>query len=300
MLRALVIANPVAGRGRGGRLAPELASALEARGIRTRLHLTRHRGDARARAAALEPGTDLVVAVGGDGTLREVVDGLGGQDVPIGLVPAGTANVLARDLGLPRRLGPAVDVIAGAHAVALDAGRANGRLCALVVGVGLDGMVVREVERRRRGRLSRWSYAVALLRLLPRYRAPRLGVEVDGVAAPGPSGLVLISNIVHYGGFARLAPAAPDDGRFEIYLFSQASRRRLAGLLLRACLARLPGPGVELRRARRVRVVADVPVPVQIDGDDGGETPLEFAVDPRRYRLLVPRGRAQAPAGSGS
>lgn len=253
------------------------------------LYLTGARGDGRARVRGLEAGVDLVVAVGGDGTLREVLDGLPDPEVPVGLVPLGTANVISRDLGLPRDVERALDVMAAGRVTRIDVARVNGHLCCLATGVGLDGMVVREVERRRRGPITRGSYLVALLRVLRRYRPPRLAVEIDGVHDREAYGLVVISNIVHYAGVLRLArDRRLDDGRFEVYLFRDASRRALAAAALRGVVGQLPGGACGLRRARRVRITSDTPVPYHVDGDYGGETPVAFVVCDRQYRMLTP------------
>jgi diacylglycerol kinase (ATP) len=287
--RALVVANPIAGHGRAEAVGRDVAEGLRRRGVAAELYLTRARGDAQARVAALQPGVDLVVAVGGDGTLREVLEGLPDREVPIGVVPFGTANVMSRDLGLPRDVDRALDVIAAKKITRVDAARVNGHLSFLVTGVGLDGLIVRDVERRRRGPITRWSYAAALARTLPRYRPPRLAVALDGVETEGEYGLVLISNIVHYAGLLRLSPDRRlDDGRFEVYLFRDARPRALASAAVRGVVARLPGGACEVRRARRVRITSDAPVPYQVDGDYGGETPVDFTVCDRQYPLLTP------------
>jgi diacylglycerol kinase (ATP) len=289
---ALIVANPIAGRGRGQRVALALAEGLRRRGVLADIHFTRARGDGRARVAEIGRDVDLVVAVGGDGTLREVLEGLPSPEVPVALVPAGTGNVLAAELGLPRRTrdaGRALEMILAGRTTLFDVGRVNGRLCLLACGVGLDALLVRQVDSRRHGPITRWHYVGALLRLLPRYRPPRLTVEIDGCAEPGPHGLVLIANTARYVQGLRLSPDRRlDDGRFEVYLFPDGGRRALIAAALRAWVAGLPGRGCTLHRARRVRVTGETPVPYQVDGDPGGETPMEFEVGPGQYRLIVP------------
>jgi diacylglycerol kinase (ATP) len=287
--RALVVANPIAGRGRGHKVGREVVEGLLRRGVQAELHLTTARGCGRARVRCMDPECDLVVSVGGDGTLREVFDGLCDSDVPVGLVPLGTANVLGLDLGLPRDVDRALEVMAARKLARIDAALVNGHLSFLVTGVGIDGMTVRELERRRTGPITKATYVGALVRALRGYRAPSLRVELDGRAVEGKFGLVLISNIVHYGGVFRLSPDRRlDDGLFEVYLFRDASPAALAGVALRGLLGRLPGGAGELRRARRARIESDRPVAYQVDGDFRGETPVELEVADRQYRLLVP------------
>jgi diacylglycerol kinase (ATP) len=232
---------------------------------------------------------DLVVAVGGDGTLGEVVGGLGGADVPIAALPLGTANVLALDLGLPRRPAALLEAIAGGRTVAVDVALVNGRASFLVTGVGFDGLVVRALDEARRGPISRWSYVRHGLGALRGYRPPRLAVEIDGERQDGAFGLVIVSNVVHYGGVACLSrDRRLDDGLLEAYLFGKATRPALLGHALRGLLTGLPAGSCRRVRGRRFRIESDEPVPYQVDGDYGGTTPVEIEVTPRPFRLIVP------------
>lgn len=287
--RALVVANPISGRGQGAKAAEELTAGLRRAGVATELFLTGRRGEAFTRLRCLEQGTDLVVSVGGDGTLREVLEGLVDPEIPVLPVPFGTANVLALELGLTRDVHRALEILARRKLVPIDVARVNDRLSFLVTGVGLDGAAVREVERRRRGAITRWSYVRALAAVAARYRPPRLRVRVDGEALAGEYGLVLVSNLANYAGLLHLAgDARIDDGRFEAYLFPTGRWRELLGALARGVLARLPSGRVSLRRGRRFEVESEVPVPYQVDGDTGGETPVEIRVSSNQYRLVVP------------
>src|SRR5262245_4316712 len=124
--RALVVANPISGRGRGARIATELVSAFERRGVAAQLLLTRARGDAQGLLHAAGP-ADLVVAIGGDGTLSEVLQGLPERATPVGVLPSGTANVLAQALRLPRSPERALDVFLGGRTQELDVARVGER-----------------------------------------------------------------------------------------------------------------------------------------------------------------------------
>jgi YegS/Rv2252/BmrU family lipid kinase len=285
-----VVANPTAGRGQAGKAARELAAGLDRLGVAAQVHLTRGRGDGRTRVRCLEPGTDLVVAVGGDGTLREVFDGLVDPETPVAMLPMGTANVVGLDLGLPRDVDGLLETIRGRRVQRIDVADVNGHLSFLVTGVGFDGCVVRELEARRRGAISKLSYLPAVARALHGYRPPELTVELDGERLPGTFGLVLASNIVHYGGVMRLrGREAMDDGRFEVFLFRKATVPALALAGLRGILASLPGGrSCTMQPASRVRVTSPEPVPYQVDGDFRGTTPVELAVSGRQHVLLVP------------
>lgn len=287
--RVLVVANPVAGRGHGAALADEVARGLERAGSRVDVHLTRARGDGRAHVRCMAPGTGLVVSIGGDGTLREVLDGLVDPRVPVAVLPGGTANVLALDLGLPRDVDGLLELVEHGREQAIDTADVDGHLSFLVTGVGFDGRVAHALEARRRGPITKLAYLPAAAAALRGYRPPRLTVTLDGERLPETFGLVLVSNIVHYGGILKLTGGRIDDGRWQVYLFPNASPLALARAGLRGALASLPArKSCTMRAARRVRVESEVPVEVQVDGDARGTTPIELAVREQKNVLLVP------------
>jgi diacylglycerol kinase (ATP) len=287
---ALVVANPVAGRGRARSAEQELAGALDRAGVRSELFFTEARGEARERARKFGPGFDLAVSVGGDGTLGEVLEGLSGRDVPVAILPFGTANVMSLDLGLPRDVAGLVEIILCGRTTPLDTARVNGsRLSFLVTSVGFDAFAVHELEKKRRGPITKTAYFTAGLRALARYGSPSLTVELDGRELPDRFALVLASNIFHYGGYKVLCDDARiDDGLYEVYLFAKGSPASLLGYAIRALVVGLPGGSCTRIRARRIRITADAPVPCQVDGDAFGETPVEIVVDPVQSRLVVP------------
>jgi diacylglycerol kinase (ATP) len=286
--KVLVLANPVAGRGRGERLARELEAHLSAAGCEVQSRLTGARGDALRWTRERDSDVDIVVSVGGDGTLREVFAGLDGVSTPVAVAPLGTANVLSLDLRLPHEPREIAAMALRGRTQILDVARVNDTLSFLVTGVGLDAAVVAEVERARRGPITKLAYLGATLRALRDYRAPRLAVELDGRPVEGPVGMLLASNIIHYGGSFRLSPDRRlDDGLFEVYLFRDARPFALGLAAARAALVGLPGGSCEMRRAKHVRVLSEPPAPYHVDGDRGGATPLELEVCGRR-RLIVP------------
>ena len=287
--RALVIANPIAGCGRAARAAEALLYGLRERGLEAELALTAAAGDARRIAREVEPSVDLVVAVGGDGTLGEVLGGLGDPAVPVAVLPLGTANVLARDFGLPRDAGGLLALIEHGRVVPIDVARVGERTSFLMTSVGFDAMVVHALCATRVGPITKLSYLRPALRTLAAYREPRLTVWLDGERLEGTFGFVLASNCIHYAGVLRLAPDRRlDDGQFEVFLLRRAGIANLFAWTVRGLVGKLPGGACTMRRAAHVRVEAEEPTPCQIDGDVGGATPLELRVDPRPRHLLVP------------
>jgi diacylglycerol kinase family enzyme len=288
-----LVVNPIAGSGQALCTAEQLAALLRAEGAQVRIHATRARHDAREHLSAQRRRASLVVAIGGDGTVREVFEGLQRDPVPVLVLPQGTANVLGLDLKLPREALGALGLIRSHRlqridlaAVTTSEGR---RLSFLVSGIGFDAAIVHALERRRRGAISKLTWVSAGWDVFRIWREPQLEVEIDGNRLPGRFGWVLYSNIVHYAGLRVLSPErALDDGQFEVYLFEHCSRAGLMQHHWRALTRGLPSGACQRVRARRLRVESAQPVPCQIDGDHAGWTPFVAEVLAQQRTLLVP------------
>lgn len=293
--RVALIANPVSGRGRGAAALRELEAELVARGAQVEALTTTRAGDARTMAAAVD--AQAIVAIGGDGTLSEVVDGAAGRDVSIAQFPLGTANVLALDLLLPRRAARTADMVLAGRTTQLDTalvscdGLAGPRRGFLVLGAGFDGHAVHALSRARRGAISKLTWARAIVDAFGTWRPRGLRATVHGPhgASTHACESILVANCVHYGGFDVLDRSRRlDDGLYEVYLFARASRAALVRTALAGAFGRLPGGVATLLRASRVSIESDGPTPVQLDGDAAGSTPASLEVDTLRTRLLVP------------
>ncbi|TDH61505.1 diacylglycerol kinase family lipid kinase [Dankookia rubra] len=306
----LIVFNPAAGSRRRRRLARALGTLAEA-GILARVAETLHPGHATllARGAAGE-GIGVVVAAGGDGTIAEVAAGLAGSAARLGILPFGTANVLAWELGLPPRPEAAAAVLSGGQARRLWPGLArfadgSERLFVQMLGAGFDAEVVARLDPGLKRRIGRGAYVLQGMRELGRYRFPRFNAVLDGQAEEVVSAIVSKGRL--YAGRYLLAPAArPGEAGFEVVLFrGGAMGARLQAALCGAALPLdlLPRmPGVELRRAWRVEL-RDGPmagyaagsigrtVPVQADGDPAGMLPvmLESAAGP--IEVMLPCAR---------
>jgi diacylglycerol kinase (ATP) len=290
--RVLIVFNPAAGAGRRRRLARAL-DALAARGLRPALAETRGPGDAsRLAREAAERGERLVVAAGGDGTIAEVAAGLAGGPAILGVLPLGTANVLAWELGVPAVPERAAEVLAAGRAMSLHPGFARfadgrARLFVQMLGAGFDAAVVANLDLGLKRRIGKAAYVWQSLRELPRYRFPPITVELDGTASDAVSVIVTKGRL--YAGRYLIAPAArPGQAGFHAVLFRRpgALQAALAGAALPLGLVpRLPG--VEIVAARRIRLSA-AGVPVQADGDPVGTLPVDImdAADP--LRVLLP------------
>ena len=286
--RLLLVANPISGGGRGRALAPALAAALAQRGVGAEVYLTEAAGDAarRAEAAGREP-WDGLVALGGDGTVNEVLNGMPDLSRPLGVLPVGTANVLARELQLPQSAEAAADVISAGHLHELAVGVCDERRFLLFVGVGVDGAIVKRLSEVRTGTLGMHKWLGPLLHTVRRWPQHSLTVRCDDGPALTDVSSVLVTRVRTYGGIMRLPDADRDSGELHVLAFHMRSRLRWLYHGLRATIGGLrPGRHLTVRRARRVHI--DGAAPFQIDGDFGGESPLTVSLLPTPARLYAP------------
>lgn len=296
--RIRIISNPASGQGRAGRRAREVMLQLVERGCAVEVVETRRAGDAR-RIAGEARSVDALVAVGGDGTINEVANGFSPpSSPPIGIIPCGTANVLAKEIRLPRRPDALADVITGGREIAWDAGRIlpGGRRFLLFVSAGFDAQVVHDFHRRRDGRIRMSDYVAWGVRTFLGCPIPRIRVDLDGLRVAEDAAWVIVSNVRNYGGPIVFTPRARyDDGRFEVMI--QRRRHKVdtvhlfgASLLAWAFGVNAFPADVTIREARSVRLgSADGrPVAIQVDGDPGGFLPAELEVEPRGVTILGP------------
>lgn len=290
-MRILLIGNPISGGGRARPKIERLGRALEARGHSVETFLTGKAGDGAARAARLEPDFEALVVAGGDGTLNEVLQGLEDPSrIPLCQLASGTANILARELGLPFEPEALAEVIHARRIRRADLGTIGSKRFLMVVSAGFDAEVTAELSRTRKGPLGFLGYVAPVARVLQGYRPPSLRVRVDGKG--GYRGAwVVISNTRNYGGLFTLADsAAIDSGTLEVLLFSRAGALDLLGIGLAGLsgegVSRLPG--VTRLTGREIVLEAEGEVDIEVDGDHWGVTPATIQLTPGVVPLLVP------------
>lgn len=296
--RTLVVLNPNAGQEDLPRLRRRIGGAFAARLAPFDLVETTHAGHAAeiAREAA-SLGYRAVAVCGGDGTLAEAATGLALTDTPLGVIPRGTANQVAQNLGIPLRLDDAVDVIVSGRTETIDVGRIGDRAFALVAGAGFDAAVMAAATRELKERWGFGAYVYAAVReamsAAPRHfriTADDRSFEVDAVS-------VMVANVGEL--FARwlplsmpLAPqptSAWQDGLFDVVILAPRGAPDVAAILLRAAQRRFTGSDRLIHfQARDIRIEADPPIAVQVDGDLAGETPVAMSVQRNALRMLLP------------
>ena len=247
-----------------------------------------------ARAAA-QRGFDAVVACGGDGTMNEVANGLAGSDTAMATVRGGTANIWAKEIGASKDPSEAVRGRADGELRSMDLGLAGDRHFLLMAGIGFDASIVQRVSSR----LKRWSgalaYAVPSVLRAFSHRSISAELVVDGEALSTPLYWLLLGNTRNYGGVLNLThQAKADDGLLDILLLQHGGLPRLAWLALWALLRRHQDRAEVVYRTASSIDVRTPGLPVQIDGEYLGETPMTFGVAPGALRVLVPRGQGKA------
>jgi len=289
---ATVIYNPISGMGSARRKVAALKSGLEHCGYHVELAGTAHRGDAMALASSLKPRTSLLVVVGGDGTLNEVINGLGPDSPDVAVLPTGTGNVMAKELVLPKKIDGICRMVSSKRSRKLDVATVGSRRFLLMASIGFDAQVALIMSSERKGCIGLHSYTGPVIRTLLRYRPPRLHVEIDGGRTSRVGSLVIISNVSTYGGPLRIAPhAVPDDALLDVCVFKGNTRSGILRYFWGAWWGRVGMlDDVEYLRARGITVTSDRKVPVQVDGDPAGFTPVTFRLEKWRIPFLVPAG----------
>src|SRR5205085_11831439 len=178
----LVVINPIAGSGSAEDVRGIVKAAFDERGWRPRFYETTGSDDLVGLIhQAQQDGARLVVAAGGDGTIADVANSLIGTDIPLGIIPLGTGNVLSLDLGIPQDIRQAASLLVGPQQIRqLDAMRIGERHFILQIGVGIDSLMIRHTDRSTKQRYGRWAYMLTLFRQLGGYRAKQFRLRIDG------------------------------------------------------------------------------------------------------------------------
>jgi diacylglycerol kinase (ATP) len=295
--RLLVVFNPTAGRRRQGRLAATLRH-LQSAGCDLALRETTARGDAERfarEAAALTNGAaaDLFVVAGGDGTINEAVNGLiaarNGVPLPaLAVVPLGTANVLAQEIGLSTVPAAIARDIAAGLPRAIHIGAANGRCFTMMAGAGFDAHVVAGVSPALKRRLGKLAYVLESVRQLFRFGFPRYRVTIDGSVHDAAS--VIVAKGHFYGGRFVCAPEARLEApEFQVCLFERGGRWNAVRYALALALGRLPRLGdYRIVGGRSVVIEGPPGDPVQGDGDIIARLPVCIELVSQPLRVVMP------------
>jgi YegS/Rv2252/BmrU family lipid kinase len=297
------LVNPASANGSTGRRWPELARRAAALGLVGETLLSERPGHlAELAAEAAAAGATAIVVVGGDGTVHEVVDGLaraGASDrVELGLIPFGTGRDFARSLRIPRRLDDALEVVRGGRVRTVDIGRAtyasgNGEAVAHFAnfaGAGISGAIADRANRTTKAFGGRLSFIWATLAVFTRWQPTEMTVEIDGERRQVLLLEALAMNGDYTAGGMWVAPEASlEDGTFDVVLIGDFSKAEFTTTFPKIYRGtHVSHAKVEIVRARELRVDAPTPLPIVLDGEQPGTTPVRFELLPGALRVRVP------------
>lgn len=294
------IVNPKSGATGSKLTGRRFEQYLVKRGFEVRVSLTSSLENAceLATNAAVEYDCAMVVVVGGDGTVREVAHGLEGSDKPLLIVPHGTENLLANELGFDETLKTIIRTFEAEYIRPLDLGSANGKCFTSIAGFGFDGEVVKRVSEQREGHIDYFDYFWPIWRTFWNYKFDPMKVEVDGEEIFDGQGLVFVGNISRYAvGLQVLHYADFGDGLLDVCVYKCASQLHLVKHSMMTVLKQHADTGdVIYRQGQKIRVSSKInSVMTEIDGDPGPALPVQIEVIPQAVNCIVPEGAK--PAG---
>jgi diacylglycerol kinase (ATP) len=288
----LIIVNPAAGRARSSeRRLGRFVAALERQGCTVVLRRAGPSpGQVERLAGQAEPGFDAIVAAGGDGTISAVVNGLGGRAVPLGVLPLGSANVLAREIWLPRAPEALAFLITTGPVSPIWLGRVGKRVFVMMASAGFDSEIVAALSPELKRRVGRLAFAWGFLVRLWHCPACDLTVRADGVEYRAAA--VIAAKGRHYAGPFIVAPGADlAEPVLELVLLERRGRWAMLRYAAALFLGRVPRLGdIAIVRARQASVAGNRALPVQADGEIVGELPITLAVADRPVLLIRPAG----------
>ena len=294
--RVLIIHNPNAGRRRRRGRLPAVIAELKRLGATVELKTTAGAGDAErySRAAqasaAVGDGPDVVVSAGGDGTVNEVMNGLIGKTLPLALLPMGTANVLAAEIGLIETTTEIARAILRGPVVPIYLGDANGRRFTLMAGIGLDAEAVATVNPRLKRAIGKFAYVYATFKRWLVSPQHRLQIEIDGTMHTAAT--TVIANGHYYGGrFVCAGEARLTDPRLHVCLFEKPGRWQAACYMLGLFGGFLPRmSNYRVVTGREIAIRDDGAHPVQGDGDVIARLPVLIRISDQMVPLIMPAG----------
>lgn len=298
-----MIVNPASANGRTAREWPEIALQAGARGLRVDVRLTEGPGHATDLAAeAVAEGAELVLAVGGDGTVSEVANGMAGApSTDLAVVERGSGCDFVRTFGISKKTDRALDVAATAPARTIDLGRVSytgpdgapaTRYFANIASAGLTGVAADRVNRSGKPLGATVAFAWAAVATFVGYRNSRFVVEIDGEVLDQICNNAIVANCRYFAGGMKILPDAdPSDGLLDVLVWGDVSKVDLALNLHKLYRGtHVTHPKATIRRARRVVVTPETPLPIEVDGEQPGITPATFDVVPSALRLRAPAG----------
>ncbi len=287
-----LILNPVAGRGKSLKVLPRIKKFLDRKHPNYEVFRTQYPGNGIELARDHEDPGAVTVSVGGDGTAREVLNGIQSPNSPIGIIPAGMGNDFARSLGIPTDPEEAIRCILDGQTLEVDLGSSQGKLFN-VMGVGFPAEVMKTIESYKNGFVDgSVIYLLGLLRSVTRLNSYDLRLELDGKKVTLEANAVFVVNSNYTAGGIKLVPQARlTDGLLDVAVISDAGRIELILALKQAYRGtHVNHPKIDFYRARSVNIDSETRLPLMFDGELEGTTPTRLEIAPKARNLIVPSG----------
>jgi diacylglycerol kinase (ATP) len=286
------IVNPKSGASSSKNLVTQFKEYLLDKGIEVKTFFTESLEHAceLATKSAVDFDCKLVVGCGGDGTLREIAHGLEGSDTPLLVLPAGTENLLANELGFNEKVETLIKAFEGGCVKPLDLGSANGKCFTSIAGIGFDGEVVRRVSAKRFGHINHLDYFWPIWRTFWSHEFPKVKIVVDGEEVFDGKCMVFIGNISRYAiGLKILKSADFGDGLLDVCVYKCPTRLRLLKHALMTLIKmHTRRPDVFYRQGKTIELTCRTEqVDCEIDGDPGPQLPMKIEVIAQAVKVLV-------------
>lgn len=300
MSDTVFLVNPASANGKTGKRWPQMARAAHDAGLRGEAIFSERPGQlAELAREAADGGATLLVVVGGDGTVHEVVNGVAGREgVELALIPRGTGWDFARGHEIPKDLNEALRIARDEKARPFDLGRATYQTgtgeatawFANIASVGMSGAVAAKANSTTKALGAKTSYLLALGVVFARWKNVRLKVVVDAERREALMEDAVVAVGRYLAGGMMITPdAVPDDGLFDVLLIGDVTKAELIRVMPKIYRGtHLPHPKGEVLRGTSVSIEADEAMPIQLDGEQPGTTPVRFELVPAAIRLRVP------------
>lgn len=290
-MKILFILNPIAGHGSSSaiNILPSIDDFCKDEGIDYKIIQTEYKGHAIELAKeAKESDADIVVAVGGDGTLLEVANGLMGSDKILGIIPAGSGNDFSRAISVPHDTISALELLKNGKPKFVDVGKIKGIYFINVASVGLDAEIARDVMRYKRflpGGIS--YYIVAVLKLFT-YKFKEMSLFIDGKPLKSKFTLVAVANGTHYGGGMKVNPEGlVNDGFLNVIAIDSVPRYKMPSIMLKFFKGKhIDLPYVRVYKCKNINIMSSHDLVINLDGEVLNDTPINFSVNPQALNII--------------
>jgi len=297
-MKIFIIFNPIAGGSRRFKRLAQLEKYLRLSGNTVTTYTSSHAGEGtELTLRALDGGAEVVVVVGGDGTVNEVIQGLAGSSAPMAVYPAGTTNVWCQQIKMPHNPRLAAEIITSSPRISIDLGQVGSRYFLLMLGIGLDGEVVRAVDLDLKRKIGKLAYLKTGLRALFQIQATDISIIFD----PGQetehskhfsSCLIIATNVQRYAVVRLLPSAIVDDGKLDLLVFEGSKLRSKIARLLSLITNRIQqDEKIGYFRISSANIQCNSPMATQIDGDpfeSASFNAVEIKCIPKALRVIIP------------